>query len=153
MWSPSSLEGKPDNLLQAVHIFRMLGDQEPGEAVHRRQPCIAGRNAISTLHFQGGEEAAKPICIDVADIEDLDGSAGLGRCKSEEQYHRVAVASYRVGAHAAKRGKIFPEEARDASAQCRGLMLRHATASLTRSPNARSKRSLAITRSFGRKCR
>jgi hypothetical protein len=54
--------------LQAVHIFGMLGDQEPPEAVHRCQPYIAGRDAVATLYLQGGEKATKSICIDVVNI-------------------------------------------------------------------------------------
>jgi hypothetical protein len=61
--------------------------------VHRRQPCIAGRDAVATLHLQGGEKAAKSICIDVGNIKALDGPAGPSHCKSQEKYHRVAVAS------------------------------------------------------------
>src|ERR1019366_10690764 len=97
-------------------VFGMRGDREPGEGVHRREPCIPGRDAVVTLLLQGGEKVAKPIGIDVANIEALDGSAVLYRSKTQKQYHRVAVASDRVGAHAAKCGKIFLEEARDASA-------------------------------------
>lgn len=39
-----SLEGKCHHQLQRILIFGVLRNQEPRKGIHRRQPCIAGRN-------------------------------------------------------------------------------------------------------------
>ena len=59
--------------------------------MQRRQPSVAGSDAVVTLGLKKSQEVSNPLGGEVAEVQILDGRRFLGRGKPQEQNDGMIV--------------------------------------------------------------
>src|SRR5215469_2769554 len=128
----AALERYPQHALQLGETGGLLGDEEARKCMQRRQPSVAGGNAVVTLGLKKSQEVSNPLGGKIVEVEIFDGRRLLRRGKPQEQDDGIPIVAYRVLARTTKRGQIFAEKPLDGPAEFVGSPRSHAAPPMMR---------------------